>query len=365
MNFDKITRDGLKELAKSLGRETWLTSWELIRITIPVAIATKILEELGLISSLSIILEPVMGFLGLPGALGLVWATAMLTNMYGGIAVFAALLPGLALTGAQVTVLCSVMLIAHSLPVELSVSKRAGAGLLPIALIRLLGAVVYGFLLNRICMAFEIWQQPAVLLFKAAAKSGDLLQWGLDQVQNLGLIVAVIFLIVVCMRFFRAIGFLRLLEKTLAPVLPLFGMSHQAAPITVVGMIMGIGYGGALIIRETSTGKLAKEEVFNSMALMGLCHGLVEDTLIMAAIGGKFGGILWGRIVFSLIVHLFAGQGDCVFWLTGGFAKDHKFFLRYFNYRHMEFTQFGKKMTGNGRDPLPDGRSRQGYRTGK
>jgi hypothetical protein len=79
-------------------------------------------------------------------------------------------------------------------------------------------------------------------------------------------------------------------------------MSRRAAPITVVGMIMGIGYGGALIIRETNTGKLGREEVFNSMALMGLCHGLVEDTLIMAAIGGKFGGILWGRIVFSLIV---------------------------------------------------------------
>jgi hypothetical protein len=158
-------------------------------------------------------------------------------------------------------------------------------------------------------MAFDIWQQPAVLLFKVTAKSDTLLQWGLDQGQNLVLIVVVIFLIVVGMRLFRAIGFLRLLEKTLAPVLPWFGMSHRAAPITVVGMIMGIGYGGALIIRETSTGKLAKEEVFNSMALMGLCHGLVEDTLIMAAIGGKFAGILWGRIVFSLIVTYLLARG--------------------------------------------------------
>ena len=148
----------------------------------------------------------------------------------------------------------------------------------------------------------DLWQEPAVLLFKASAPSGDLLQWGLDQLQNLGMIVVVIFVIVLCMRLLRAIGFLALLEKILAPVLPFFGMSHRAAPITVVGMIMGIGYGGALIIRETNTGKLAKAEVFNSMALMGLCHDLVEDTLVMAAIGGKLGGILWGRIVFSLIV---------------------------------------------------------------
>jgi spore maturation protein SpmB len=299
---DKNIGSKVKQLAQSLGRETWLTSWELIRITIPVAIATKVFEELGFISFLSDVLTPVMDILGLPGALGLVWATAMLTNIYGGIAVFTALLPGLTLTSAQVTVLCSVILIAHSLPIELSVSKRAGAEVLPIALIRLLGAVVYGFLLNRICLAFDIWQQPAVLLFKVTAKSGDLLPWVIDLLRNLGLIVGAIFLIIICMRLLRVIGFLSLMEKILAPVLPFFGMSHQAAPITVVGMIMGIGYGGALIIRETSTGKLTKEEVFNSMALMGLCHGLVEDTLILAAIGGKFGGILWGRIIFSLLV---------------------------------------------------------------
>ncbi len=292
----------LKELAVSLIRETWLTSWELIRITVPIAIITKVLEDFGLIASLSTLLEPVMGFIGLPGSLGLVWATAMLTNMYGGIAVFAALAPGLDLTSGQVTVLCSAMLIAHSLPIELSVSKRAGANIIPICLLRLIGAVVYAFLLNQIILGLHIWQEKATVLFKASADSGDLLQWGLALLQNQGLIIFIIFCIIVCMRIFRAVGFLTLLEKILAPVLPVFGMGKRAAPITVVGMIMGIGYGGALIIRETSTGKMAKEEVFNSMALLGLCHGLVEDTLIMAAIGGKFAGILWGRIVFSLIV---------------------------------------------------------------
>ena len=292
----------LKSLVASLVRETWLTSWELIRITIPVAVITKILEEFGLISYLSTVLEPVMSLIGLPGSLGLVWATAMLTNLYGGIAVFAALAPGLELTGGQITVLCSAMLIAHSLPIELSVSKRAGANLIPIGLLRLIGAVVYAFLLNQICLSFQIWQEKARLLFKATADSEDLLHWGLGVLQNQGLIILIIFCIILCMRIFRAVGILTLLEKILAPVLPFFGMGRQAAPITVVGMIMGIGYGGALIIRETSTGKMAKNEVFNSMALMGLCHGLVEDTLIMVAIGGKIGGILWGRIAFSLIV---------------------------------------------------------------
>lgn len=304
MNDRTTAKDSnrIPAVIKDLCRDTWYTSWELIRLTVPVAIVTKILEELGMISVLSVPLEPVMGLLGLPGALGLVWMTAMLTSLYGGIAVFAALLPGLTLTSAQVTVLCSVMLIAHALPIELSISKRAGAQLLPIAAIRIGGAIVYGFLLNRLCLAFSWWQEPATLLFKAGSHSGDLWQWGLDQLQNLLLIVVVIFLIIVAMRLFRSIGLLDLIERALAPVLPLFGMTRQAAPLTVVGMIMGIGYGGALIAREIAGGKLGRGEVFNSMALMGLCHGLVEDTLIMMAIGGKIGGIFWGRIVFSLVV---------------------------------------------------------------
>ena len=104
------------------------------------------------------------------------------------------------------------------------------------------------------------------------------------------------------MRLLKKIGLLGLLEGLLAPILPLFGMGRKAAPLTVVGMVMGLSYGGALIIRETARGKMEDREVFNSMALMGMCHGLVEDSLIMAAIGGKMAGILWGRILFSLIV---------------------------------------------------------------
>lgn len=295
-------RGNVRAYLFSLLSEAGLTSWELIRITVPIAVLTKILEEFGLIAHISTLLEPVMSVIGLPGSLGLVWATAIFTNLYAGIAVFATLAPGLDLTGGQVTVLCSAMLIAHALPVELSVSQRAGAKFLPIALIRLLGAIAYAFLLNRICLGFDFWQERAVLLFTAEGTKGNLLQWTVDLLRNQGLIILIIFCIVLCMRILKAIGLLGLLESVLAPVLPFFGMGRQAAPITVVGMIMGISYGGALIIRETSTHKMAREEIFNSMALMGMCHGLVEDTLVMVAIGGKLGGIFWGRIIFSLLV---------------------------------------------------------------
>lgn len=291
----------LRSVLRELGRDTVTTSSVLIKITVPAVIATKILEELGMIVYISMALEPIMGLLGLPGPLGLVWATGMLTSLYGAMGVYAMLAPGLDLTGAQVTVLCSAMLIAHSLPVEMSITKRAGAGLLPIAAIRLIGALVYGMILHHVCLSTGLWQEPARMLFQAEAGGKSLAAWAIAQLFNLGLIIVIIFCILVAMRVMKLIGLLALLERLLKPVLPLFGMSHRAAPVTVVGMIMGLGYGGALIIRETTTGSMDSREIFNSLALMSLSHGLVEDTLLMVAIGAKLGGILWGRLLFSLV----------------------------------------------------------------
>ncbi len=295
-------KEGIYLFLESLLRETAATSWELIKIMVPVIIVVKLLEESGGISFLSVILEPFMALIGLPGELGLVWATAMLTSLYGGLAVFAAIAPGIDITVAQVTILCSAMLIAHSLPVELSISKRTGTPLLPILVLRCGGALLYCLLLHILCGTFAIWQQSAVLLFAAPVQEPTLVFWVFQQFENIGLIIFVIFIILLFMRLLKAVGGIALLEKVLAPVLPWFGMTRQAASLTVVGMLMGLGYGGALIIRETATGKMSRVEVYNSMILMALCHGLVEDTLIMVAMGASLGGILWGRIVFALVV---------------------------------------------------------------
>ena len=53
-------------------------------------------------------------------------------------------------------------------------------------------------------------------------------------------------------------------------------------------MIVDIAYGGALIIRETTTGHMASREVLNSHAQMSL-YNVIEDTLVMLAGEGKPG----------------------------------------------------------------------------
>ena len=76
-------RQEIKETLKEAGSTTLI----LFKILIPISIIIKILAELGAIEIIGEALTPAMGVIGLPGEFGLVWATAMLTNIYGGLVV--------------------------------------------------------------------------------------------------------------------------------------------------------------------------------------------------------------------------------------------------------------------------------------
>jgi hypothetical protein len=81
----------------------------------------------------------------------------------------------------------------------------------------------------------------------------------------------------------------------------MMGMSKDAAPITIIGMTMGIGYGGGLIIREAQSGTLSRKDIFFSLSFMGLMHSMIEDTLLMLFLGGHFSGVLVFRFLFAML----------------------------------------------------------------
>ena len=52
------------------------------------------------------------------------------------------------------------------------------------------------------------------------------------------------------MRILYAIKVIDLMNKILRPVLKLIGIGPKASAITVIGLTMGLSYGGGLIINE-------------------------------------------------------------------------------------------------------------------
>lgn len=284
---------------KSVVIESTGVTFTLFKVMIPLIILVKILQEFGAISIVSALLEPVMGWVGLPGSMGLVWATAMLTNLYGGIAVFASLSAENGLTIAQMTVLTTMMLVAHALPVEVAIARQAGVRYLVMLIIRLGSALALGALLNWIYLSGDWLQGAATLAWRPTALEPGLMAWAINELAGLGIIFLIILLLILVLRTLDKIGAAIYLTRLFQPLLRLLGIGDEAINITVVGMTLGISYGGGLLIKEAKAGHVSPKDVLFAMTLLGLSHSLIEDTLLMLLVGGHISGVFWARIFFT------------------------------------------------------------------
>jgi hypothetical protein len=286
-----------------VGRESLGLYWTLFKIMVPVMIVVKIAVELGVVSILSTAFEPFMALVGLPAEMGLVWATACLVNIYGGSAALLGVLPDAPLTVAQMTVICSMMLAAHGLPIEQRVCQKAGASLLVTTLMRLVAGLAYGALLTAVYNGFDLFQQPVeAALLPAPASEPGLLPWVMSSVQSLVTIFFIILGLIFLLRLMDVIGLTAWLTKALSPLLRLMGIGPEATPLTMVGVLLGLSYGGGLIIRDSRAGTLPMRDTFLAIAFLAICHSMIEDTLFMMALGAHWSGVLVGRFVFSIIV---------------------------------------------------------------
>lgn len=298
----KFLKKIYSEFLKDILSKSTKISFELFRVMIPLNILTKILEYFNAVEFLGRLLEPVMGLMGLSGELGLVWAASMLTNIYGGLSVFAGIYPGLDITGGDITVLCLVILIAHSLPVELGIARKAGVKLIPMFLLRVLSALIMGILLSWFFKFFNLFQGKAVPVWKPEITSNNtLIGWVESQFTGLIYIFFIILTLVVLMDILQRIKLMDWLTGRITPLISPLGMGKNASFLAITGFTLGISYGGGLIISEAESGNLSEREVFFSLSLMGLSHGMIEDTILMAAIGGSLWGILAARVFFSFI----------------------------------------------------------------
>ncbi|SKA84182.1 hypothetical protein SAMN02745704_01734 [Paucidesulfovibrio gracilis DSM 16080] len=277
-------------------------SLTLFKVMIPIVFAVRLLQEFDLIRLLADPLGPVMRLVGLPPEMGLVWATALLNNIYSGMIVFLSLVENAPITEAQATVLGVMVLIAHGLPVELSIARKSGPRLFFQGLSRVGGALLLGWLLSQIYTNFDLLQGPANVLLQPEAGTGPV-PWGpwiLDQAVNLISIYGIILALVGIMRILEAVGVINLANRLLRPLLRIIGIGPKASAITVVGLTLGLSYGGGLIIHGARSGEIDRRDVFYSLTLMGVCHSLVEDTFLLVMLGGHLSGLLWGRLFYSL-----------------------------------------------------------------
>lgn len=125
-------------------RRSWHMFITVTKVMLPVMVLVYLAQQLGLVDQVGHIIAPAMSLLNLPPEAGIIWVTTLLVGIYGGIAILSGLALTLDLTSGQLSALCAMMLITHSLPVEQSVVRRAGASFSATSALRIGTALVYG-----------------------------------------------------------------------------------------------------------------------------------------------------------------------------------------------------------------------------
>jgi hypothetical protein len=304
-----FTKKNPTEAAKQVLRDAVSITRDLYKIMIPLVIIVKVLQEMDLIRYLAAPLSPVMQLVGLPGEMGFVWAAAIINGVYAGIILLVAFVEHSPLSIAQVTVICTMILVAHALPVELRIAQKSGTRLGFQALCRLLGAFMLGGLLYLLYDFTGTLEEDARLLFTPESPSGGGAEtpavWAAGQARNLAGIFVIIIILIAGMRILDHFGVIRAVNRMLRPALALVGIGQEASTVTMIGLTLGIAYGGGLIIHQAKSGTVPPRELFFSITLMGLSHSLVEDTLLMMMIGAHISGVFFARIAFSLAIVAF------------------------------------------------------------
>lgn len=281
--------------------ETLAVYRELVVVMVPIAVATQALAELGVIKAASPWLAPAMTLFGLPPELALAWLTGLLVGMWGGVVVLFTLIPTLALSSADMTVFCSLLLMAHAIPVEQRIVARAGPNFWATSIIRIAGAMAFAALLHQLFSMTGWLSQPIAPVWQPAAGEGGWLGFAYGTVKTLVVMLAILLVLSWAMELLRAAGILDVLYKGLAPLFRLVGLRQEALPFTTVGLLLGISYGSGLMLAEVRRQPIEPRQIFLASIFMGFAHSLIEDTLIVVALGADLTSVLFGRLAFAVV----------------------------------------------------------------
>ena len=289
---------------KKLFQEIKDVTIPLYKILIPFVFIIKLLEVTGIVDLIAKAFAPLMGLIGLPSELGIIWVTALIVNIYAALILFVNILPFLDVSVAQITILTVAMLLCHNLLVESAISRSAGVSFLFTSCYRLLSAFFVCCILNVIYSKFNYLHEPFTTSFTLELPQPGLWFWLKDQILYLFYIFIIVIVLVTILEILKAIGIESFLKKILVPPLKFFGISESAMNIIIVGMTVGLQFGGGILIKEVNSAKIDKQSVFLSILMINLVHAIIEDTILMLAVGGHFSGVIFARIIFGLLISL-------------------------------------------------------------
>lgn len=145
----------------------------------------------------------------------------------------------------------------------------------------------------------EAPEAPAAVqpLFKELA-----VEWCYSTLSILVKMTLLIYSLAILQRILSEFGVIRWVSKFLKPLLLLFGLPARCSFLWIVANILGIAYGGAVMMEEVRAGKLSLRDIKLVNQHIGISHSNLEDLALVASIGGIWWVMLLSRWAGSFIL---------------------------------------------------------------
>lgn len=289
--------DNLMQASVSALPSTWKSASWLLKLMIPISLAVALLQHWGILAWIAGYLNPLFHMLGLPGESAVLFISGAAAGTYAGIAA----MMSVHLTLRQATIVGIMILICHALPMECTVNHKTGSNFWKMGLIRILMAFVAAMFLNSVLPAMSV---PYIYIGAAAESSlaEVLLTWAVSQLKIAIMVFLIIYSLMVIQRLIEAYSLLDPLSRFLSPLMRLFGLPRQAAYMWLVGNVLGLSYGSAVMLDLEEKGQITRQDANSVNYHLIMNHSMLEDTIVLAVTGVSVFWILATRLLFALVV---------------------------------------------------------------
>lgn len=292
MNFPK------QILFPSLKKSGRTTLW-LLKIILPISLLVRFLDYFGALAFIAQFLDPVFLHLGLPGSTAIIFITSIFLPLYAPLAI----IMSMTVTLRELTILALMCQIAHNLPVECAIQAKTGTSFWSMFTLRVVVSILVGILLNLILPAEMGMPLFAKVNTEAMTSVGDVLVlWLKSSVQMALLIFTIITALNVLYKTLEYYNLITKLSKAMEPVLRFFGLPASTGFLWLIGYIVGLAYGGAMMIDQMNDGKVTRSDAELLNYHLAVSHSVIEDNLLFVALGVSVWWILGVRLAVAWIV---------------------------------------------------------------
>ncbi len=287
-----------KIIRPSIIKSSQTTIW-LMKIILPVSLFVGFLDYYGGLAYLAQFFDPLFTHLGLPGSTAIVYITSIFLPLYAPLAI----IMSMSMTLRELTILAVMCQTAHNLPVESAIQAKTGSSFWGMSALRIGVSIIIGMVLNQLLpqdMGMPIFAKTSV---ESMLTVNDvLISWLTSSFQMTLILFTIISALNILYKLLLEYNLINKLTNAINPVLRFFGLPQSVGFLWLIGYIVGLAYGGAMMIEQMEDGKVTKADAKMLNYHLAIHHSILEDNLVFAALGVPYWLILAVRLTFVWIV---------------------------------------------------------------